>query len=75
MKKRIFTAFMAGIMGTMLLGTTLVSAEPAELKGEVYTFIAASLNNAMEEIQKDFNETYPDIEILYNADSSGADSD
>ena len=25
----------------------------------------------MEEIQKDFNETYPDVEILYNADSSG----
>ena len=71
MKKRVFTAFMAGIMGTMLLGTTLVSAETAELKGEVYTFIAASLNNAMEEIQKDFNETYPDVEILYNADSSG----
>ena len=30
-----------------------------------------SLSNAMEEIQKDFNETYPDVEILYNADSSG----
>ena len=25
----------------------------------------------MEEIQKDFNETYPDVEIFYNADSSG----
>ena len=25
----------------------------------------------MEEIQKNFNETYPDVEILYNADSSG----
>ena len=25
----------------------------------------------MEEIQKDFNEEYPDVEILYNADSSG----
>ena len=34
-------------------------------------FIAASLNNAMEEIQKDFNEDYPDVNILYNADSSG----
>lgn len=72
MKKRILSALMAGMMGTMLLGTTMVSAEtPSDLKGEIYVFIAASLNNAMEEIQKDFNETYPDVEILYNADSSG----
>lgn len=74
MKKRVFAALMAGIMGTMMLGTTLVSAETEEkpvLKGEVYAFIAASLNNAMEGLQKDFNETYPDVEIFYNADSSG----
>ena len=74
MKKRVFAALMAGVMGTMMFGTTMVSAEaeaPAELKGEVYAFIAASLNNAMEEIQKYFNETYPDVEILFNADSSG----
>ncbi len=74
MKKRIFSALMAGMMGAMMLGTTMVFAEtetPSDLKGEIYVFIAASLNNAMEEIQKDFNETYPDVEILYNADSSG----
>ena len=73
MKKRVFAALMAGVMGTMMFGTTFVSAEAetAELKCEVYAFIAASLNNAMEEIQKNFNETYPDVEILYNADSSG----
>ena len=68
MKKRVFAAFMAGVMGTMMFGTTLVSAETPELKGEVYAFIAASLNNAMEELQKNFNETYPDVEILYNAE-------
>ena len=74
MKKRVFAALMAGVMGTMMFGTTMVSAEaeaPAELKGEVYAFIAASLNHALGEIQKDFNETYPDVEILFNADSSG----
>ena len=73
MKKRVFAALMAGVMGTMMFGITLVSAEAEtpELKGEVYAFIAASLNNAMEELQKNFNETYPDVEILYNADSSG----
>lgn len=71
MKKRIFAALMAGMMGTMMLGTTMVSAEEIEVKGEVYAFIAASLKNAMEEIQTNFNETYPDVEILYNPDSSG----
>ena len=66
MKKRVFAALMAGVMGTMMFGITLVSAEAEtpELKGEVYAFIAASLNNAMEELQKNFNETYPDVEIF-----------
>ena len=43
--------------------STGVFAADTDLKGEVNTFIAASLSNAMEEIQKDFNETYPDVEI------------
>ena len=49
MKKRVFAALMAGVMGTMMFGITLVSAEAEtpELKGEVYAFIAASLNNAL----------------------------
>ena len=48
MKKRVFAALMAGVMGTMMFGITLVSAEAEtpELKGEVYAFIAASLYNA-----------------------------
>ena len=71
MKKRIFAALIAGIMGTTMIGTTMVFAEETEVKGEVYAFIAASLKNAMEEIQKNFNETYPEVEILYNPDSSG----
>ena len=58
-------------MSVSMLATGAMAAEEAELKGEVYTFIAASLSNAMEEIQEDFNEIYPDVEILYNADSSG----
>ena len=42
MKKRVFAALMAGVMGTMMFGTTFVSAEAEtpELKGEVYAFIA-----------------------------------
>lgn len=73
MNKRVFAAFMAGIMAAgMTVGTVQAAEKPSEeLQGEVYVFIAASLNNAMEEIQKNFNELYPDVEILYNADSSG----
>ena len=48
-----------------------VQAAAEDTSGDLYVFIAASLNNAMEEIQKDFNEDYPDVNILYNADSSG----
>ena len=73
MKKRIFAVLMSGMMAAGLTaGTVQASEEPTEeLSGEVYVFIAASLSNAMEEIQKNFNGQYPDVEILYNADSSG----
>lgn len=73
MKKRVFAVLMAGMMAVgMTTGAVQAAEEPAEeLQGEVYVFIAASLSNAMEEIQKNFNEQYPDVEILYNADSSG----
>ena len=70
MRKKFIAAMMAGALSTGMLSTGVFAAD-ADLKGEVNTFIAASLSNAMEEIQKDFNETYPDVEILYNADSSG----
>lgn len=73
MKKRIFAVLMAGMMAAGFnAGAVQAAEEPAEdLSGEVYVFIAASLSNAMEEIQKNFNEQYPYVEILYNADSSG----
>ena len=61
---------MAGVLSAGMFSTGVFAAD-TDLKGEVNTFIAASLSNAMEEIQKNFNETYPDVEILYNADSSG----
>lgn len=71
MRKKLVAAILTGAMSVSMLATGVMAAEEAELKGEVYTFIAASLSNAMEEIQEDFNEIYPDVEILYNADSSG----
>ena len=72
MRKKIIAAMMTGALSVGMFSTGVFAADSdTELKGEVYTFIAASLSNAMEEIQKDFNDTYPDVEILYNADSSG----
>ena len=59
------------LTGTMTTGLTAGNVQAAEPGGELYVFIAASLSNAMEEIQKDFNQKYPDVEIFYNADSSG----
>lgn len=71
MKKKILAMVLVGALTAGMSGVTAMAAEQEDLKGEVYTFIAASLSNAMDEIQKDFNETYPDVEIFYNADSSG----
>lgn len=71
MKKRVMILGLTGILGTAALAGPVMAEEEPELKGEVYVFIAASLNNAMEEVQKNFNELYPNVEILYNADSSG----
>lgn len=68
MKKKLAVIALAGIMTTELTAGNVQAAEPG---GELYVFIAASLANSMEEIQKDFNQKYPDVEIFYNADSSG----
>ena len=76
MKKKILAALTAGILTTGLLTGNVFAADTEvkgdeNLKGEVYAFIAASLGNSMEEIQKDFNELYPNVTIYYSADSSG----
>ena len=68
MKKKLAVIALAGMMAA---GLTTGNVQAAEPDGELYVFIAASLANAMEEIQKDFNQKYPDVEIFYNADSSG----
>ena len=76
MKKKILAALTAGILTTGLLTGNVFAADTEvkgdeNLKGEVYAFIAASLSNSMKEIQKDFNELYPNVTIYYSADSSG----
>lgn len=37
----------------------------------INVFIAASLSTAMEDVKEKFNETHPNVEIIYTADSSG----
>jgi len=45
--------------------------EEAAEETEIQVFIAASLNTVMTEIAEKFNETYPNVKITFNADSSG----
>lgn len=76
MKKKILAVLTAGILTTGLMTGNVFAADAEvkgdeNLRGEVYAFIAASLSNSMEEIQKDFNELYPNVTIYYSADSSG----
>ena len=71
MKKRLFTVMLAGIMAAGMTTGSVQAAAVEDASGDLYVFIAASLANAMDEIQKDFNEEYPDVNILFNADSSG----
>lgn len=45
--------------------------EVSEEEVDVYAFIAASLKNTMEEIAANYNEDHPNVNIIFNADSSG----
>lgn len=53
---------------------TTKAAEITEAKAEkedLYVFIAASLKNTMEKIKETFEKDHPNVNIIYNADSSG----
>ena len=71
MKKKIISVMLAGVLAAGMSAGSVQAATADDASGDLYVFIAASLNNAMEVIQKDFNEEYPDVNILFNADSSG----
>lgn len=49
----------------------VVSDNGALPEAKVYVFIAASLSNAMETIQEKYKEVQPNVELIFNADSSG----
>ena len=71
MRKKLLAAILAGAMAVGTGSGSIQAATTEDAGGELYVFIAASLANAMDAIQKDFNEEYPDVNILFNADSSG----
>ena len=71
MKKKILTVILAGVMVAGMSARSVQAATTEDASGDLYVFIAASLANVMDELQKDFNEEYPDVNILFNADSSG----
>ena len=71
MKKKNLTIMLAGAMAAGMSAGSVQAAAAEDASGDLYVFIAASLANAMDEIQKDFNEEYSDVNILFNADSSG----
>lgn len=71
MKKKLVTVMLASVLAAGMSAGSVQAATADDASGDLYVFIAASLNNAMEVIQKDFNEEYPDVNILFNADSSG----
>lgn len=68
MKKRLIAMLMAG---TMVMGMAGAAQAEEKEKVEIQVFIAASLNTVMTEIAEKYNEEHPEVEIVYNADSSG----
>ncbi len=55
------------LAGVMAAGMSAGSVQAATTRMQVvvcYVFIAASLANAMDGVQKDFNEEYPDVNIF-----------
>ena len=56
MKKKILTVMLAGVMVAGMSAGSVQAATTEDASGDLYVFIAASLANVMDEIQKDFNE-------------------
>lgn len=74
MKKKGAIWLTAGLLAVSMAGCSgdQKETEPeTEDSQDLYVFIAASLSNAMEEIKTDYEKLHPEIQIIYNADSSG----
>ena len=86
MRRRILAGMLAGVTLFTMAGcaggvdetaesgkaTDQETAEKTEAdETEIQVFIAASLNTVMTELADLYNEDHPEVEIIYNADSSG----
>lgn len=80
MKKSKLTKFLVLFMSLVMLTACSSKGGKQENSGsdegklanaKVYVFIAASLSNAMETIQEKYKEIEPNVELVFNADSSG----
>ncbi len=73
MRRRILAGMLAGVMLLTMAGCAGGVDETAESgkTTEIQVFIAASLNTVMTELADLYNEDHPEVEIIYNADSSG----
>lgn len=61
-----------GASTTQKAETQKVETEAKALEhAELYVFIAASLENTMETVKKEYESKHPEVTIIYNADSSG----
>lgn len=67
MRKRILAGLMAMVMVLAMTGCGKKSSE----KTEIQVFIAASLNGVMTHLADEYKKDHPDVNIVYNADSSG----
>ena len=68
MKRKAMSILLAAAMVTGCFGTAVYAEEEPV---EIQVFIAASLNTAMQEVAKAYNEEHPEVTITFNADSSG----
>ncbi len=74
MKKKLLVIALAFAMAASFAACGGGGEEPEESKEAVTVnvFAAASLSSVMEEFEKSFEEANPDVDIVVNADSSGA---
>lgn len=81
-KKIVCSLLVTVMVGSMLMGCGSEKAEQSTQENEneetaeaeeteIQVFIAASLNTVMTELAKMYNEEHPEVQITYNADSSG----
>lgn len=80
MKKRILAGLMAMVMVLVMTGcgkkpsekTSEETSEDTAEETEIQVFIAASLNGVMTHLADEYKKDHPNVNIVYNADSSGA---